>query len=306
MTKEISPNPVDWDSETSAIEPTKEPSRRRQVFDRFLRHRMAVFGLAVVVGLIFVAIFAPALAPYDPIDLNLANARQPPNQDHLLGTDTFGRDVLSRLIWGSRVSLMVGLVAVTIYESIALVVASVSAYRGGWVDGVIQRFVDVVMSFPSLIVILFFIALLGPSMLTVMLAIGLLTWPEPQRLIRGQLLSLRELDYITALRVLGARSHRIILRHLLPGVASVVVVHATFGVASAIMIEAGLSFLGLGVQPPTPSWGNMLADAQNMTILISMWWLWVPPGLAIVGTLVAINSVGDGLRDALDPRHVLS
>jgi peptide/nickel transport system permease protein len=198
----------------------------------------------------------------------------------------------------------VGIVAVGIYEVIAVFLGSISGYFGGAVDMVIQRFVDIVMSFPSMIIILVFIAILGPSIYNVMIAIGLLSWPGPTRLVRGQILQLRETDYVLAARCVGAHDRRIIWRHILPGVVSPLVVNATFGVAGAIMTEAGLSFLGLGVQPPTPSWGNMLMDAQNLTKLQAMPWLWVPPGLAIVITVLAINFIGDGLRDALDPKQL--
>jgi peptide/nickel transport system permease protein len=284
--------------------PETRYSPRRRALRRFARNRLALVGLVMVGLLILVAIFAPLIAPYDPALPSLYDSRQPPSRDHLLGTDDLGRDVLSRLIYAARISVTVGLVAVLIYETIAVFLGSASGYFGGAVDMIIQRFVDVVMAFPSLIIILVFIALLGPSIYNVMIAIGLLSWPGPTRLVRGQFLQLREVDYVLAARCIGAPHRRIIFRHVLPGVMSPLVVSATFGIAGAIMMEAGLSFLGLGVQPPTASWGNMLNDAQNMTKLQTMPWLWVPPGLAIVITVLAINFIGDGLRDALDPKQL--
>ena len=222
-----------------------------------------------------------------------------------MGTDDLGRDVLSRLIFASRISVSVGLVAVGIYEIIAVFLGSISGYFGGAVDMVVQRLVDIVMSFPSLIIILIFIVILGPSVYNVMIAIGLLGWTAPTRLVRGQILQLREMDYITAAHCLGVPDRRIISRHVLPGVVSPLVVNATFGVSAAIMTEASLSFLGLGTQPPMSSWGNMLMGAQNFTKLQTMPWLWLPPGLAIAITVLAINFIGDGLRDALDPKQLI-
>ncbi|MBI3942202.1 MAG: ABC transporter permease [Chloroflexi bacterium] len=281
---------------------THSPTQR--ALRRFMRNRLALFSMAMLVLLILVAIFAPFIAPYNPTRVRFDLPRHPPSAENLLGTDNFGRDVLSRIIWGARVSVTVGLVSVTIFETIAILLGSISAYYSGWVDTVIQRFVDIVMCFPNLIIILFFIAVLGPSIYNVMFAIGILSWPGPQRLFRGQILSLREMDYVVAARCIGARDGRIITRHILPGIVSPLVVNATFGVAAAILAEAGLSFLGLGVQPPTPSWGNMLTDAQNITILMQMPWLWLPPGVSIVTTVLLINFIGDGLRDALDPRQL--
>jgi len=232
------------------------------------------------------------------------NVRQGPTPAHLLGTDDLGRDVLSRVIYAARISLTVGLVAVGIYEVIAVFLGAISGYFGGAIDMVVQRIVDVVMSFPSLIIILVAIAILGPSIYNVMIVIGFLSWPGPARLVRGQILQLREQDYILAAHCTGVPDGRIIIRHILPGVVSPLVVNATFGVAAAIMLEAALSFLGLGVQPPMPTWGNMLMDAQNLTKLRMMPWLWVPPGVAIVVTVSVINFIGDGLRDALDPKQL--
>jgi peptide/nickel transport system permease protein len=281
-------------------------SPTRRAMRRFARHRLAMFGLVVLALMVLAAIFAPVIAPYTYYEQDLAHSRQPPSANHLLGTDTFGRDVLSRLIYGARVSLAVGLIAVAIYETIAVILGSISGYYGGTVDMVIMRIVDVVMTLPWLIVIVFMVSILGPSIFNTMLAIALLGWPGPTRLVRGQILSLREMDYIMAVRSVGVQTNRIIFRHILPGVAAPLVVNATFGVANAILIEAALSFLGLGILPPAASWGNMMNAAQELVILEQMPWLWVPPGIAIMLAVLCINFVGDGLRDALDPKGLLA
>lgn len=272
---------------------------------RFVRHRLAMFGVSIIVILTALAIAAPVVAPYEYQAQNLTRTREAPSTDYWLGTDTFGRDVLSRLIYGGRVSLSVGLVAVGIYETIAIVLGLVSGYYGGTVDWVIMRVVDAVMTFPWLMIALFLIAILGPSVFNLMIAIGIVGWTGPTRLVRGQVLSIREMDYVTAARSIGVSSWRIIARHVFPGVVAPLVVHATFGVAGAILTEAALSFLGLGVQPPTASWGQMMSAAQELVILERMPWLWVPPGLAIMLAVLSINFIGDGLRDALDPRQLI-
>ncbi|HEY3108887.1 MAG TPA: oligopeptide ABC transporter permease [Chloroflexota bacterium] len=268
----------------------------------FLRHRLAVVGAVVILALALVAIFAPLVATHDPYKVDLLAVREGPSARHLLGTDEAGRDVLSRVIFGTRVSLSVGLVAVTIYTLIGTVLGSISGYYGGAVDNAIQRLTDTVMCFPSLIIIIAAVAIVGPSIYNVMAVIGLLQWPGICRLVRGQFLSLREKEFVAAARVIGARDRRIIFRHILPNAIAPITVAATFGVAAAILTEAGLSFLGLGVQPPTASWGNMINSAQSAAVLQELPWLWIPPGLMIAVSVLSINFVGDGLRDALDPR----
>jgi peptide/nickel transport system permease protein len=268
----------------------------------FARHRLALAGAIVVFILILIAIFAPLIAPYDPNEVDLFATAQPPSRAHLLGTDDIGRDVLSRVIYGTRVSLSVGLVSVTIYVVIGTVLGSMSGYFGGWIDSTIQRFTDAVMCFPSLIIIIAAVAIIGPSIYNVMIVIGLLTWPGICRLVRGQILTLREREFVEAARALGASPARVIFSHLLPNTVAPITVAATFGVAAAILTEAGLSFLGLGVQPPTPSWGNLINTAQSAAVLQNMPWLWIPAGVMIALSVLSINFVGDGLRDALDPR----
>jgi peptide/nickel transport system permease protein len=268
----------------------------------FGRHRLAVFGAVVIGMLVLIAIFAPLIATHDPNEIDLFATSQGPSSEHWLGTDDIGRDVFSRVVYGTRVSLSVGLVAVTIYVIIGTILGAVSGYFGGWVDSTIQRFTDAIMCFPSLIIIIAAVAIIGPSIYNVMIVIGLLTWPGICRLVRGQFLSLREREFVEAARSMGAKPKRIIFRHLLPNAIAPITVAATFGVAAAILTEAGLSFLGLGVQPPTASWGNMINTAQSAAVLQQMPWLWIPAGIMIALAVLSINFVGDGLRDALDPR----
>jgi peptide/nickel transport system permease protein len=295
--------PVSILSEDFAKQRIDSPGSR--ALRRFFRHRLALFGLILLIIMVIPAIFAPLFAPYDPAAQDLVNFRQGPSREHWLGTDGFGRDVLSRLIYGARPSLSVGLIAVTIYESIAIVLGSLAGYYGGKIDWFIMRVVDVVMTFPTLIIIIFLVAILGPGLQNTIVAIAVLGWTGPTRLVRGQILSLRESDYVLAARSLGAKDRRIIRRHVLPGVVAPLVVHATFGVASAILLEAALSFLNLGILPPAASWGNMMTAAQELVILEQMPWLWLPPGIAIMLAVLSINFVGDGLRDALDATRAM-
>lgn len=280
----------------------RQATPRRQVLRAFLRHRLAAIGLIIITILTLMAIFAPLIATHDPNQIDLLAVRQAPSSEHLLGTDDVGRDVFSRVVYGSRISLSVGLIAVSIYTLIGTILGSISGYYGGLVDSVIQRCTDTVMCFPSLIIIVAAVAILGPSLLNVMIIIGLLTWPSICRLVRGQFLSLREREFVEGGRAIGARDRQIIFRYLLPNAMAPIIVSATFGVAIAILTEAGLSFLGLGVRPPTASWGNMINLAQSAAVLQEMPWLWIPPGIMIAVAVLSINFIGDGLRDALDPR----
>lgn len=277
----------------------------RRVVRRFLRHRPAVFGLGVLVLLVIVALVAPVVAGQDPYHQDYSAIKKPPSAQHWLGTDTVGRDVWARLVYATRVSLSVGLIAVAIYTIIGTILGSIAGFYGGVIDTLIMRLTDIVMCFPTLIIIITVVALIGPSLYNIMAVIGLISWPSICRLVRGQFLSLREFEFITAARCLGVSNRRIILRHLLPNCIGPITVAVTFGIASAILTEASLSFLGLGVPPPEASWGQMLTDAQKLSILAEMPWLWVPPGLMIALTVLCVNFVGDGLRDAFDPRMLL-
>jgi peptide/nickel transport system permease protein len=290
----------------SLVAPTRVPAPRsptRMALNRFLRHRLALFGLAILALIAVLSFAAPLIAPTDPFKVDLAFFRKPPGPGHPLGTDSAGRDVLSRLLYAGQVSLTVGLAAALMSTSIGLALGSLAGTYGGWTDTLIMRLTDVVLSFPALVVIITIVALVGPSRETVILGIGLFYWPTACRIVRGLALSLREQDFFTAARALGASTGHVIVRHMVPSVLSPLTVTGTFAVAQAILLEAALSFLGLGVRPPQPSWGNMLNEAQSLTILESMPWLWLPPGLAIAITVLAINFIGDGLRDALDPRQ---
>lgn len=271
------------------------------VWWRFRRHRVAVIGAIILTVLTIAAVGAPLFVGNDPYHVNISAYRKGPQAGHPLGTDSSGRDVLSRLLYAGRVSLSVGLVAVTIYTVIGVVLGALSGFYGGWVDSTIMRLADIVLSFPSLILIITVVSLVGPSIYNIMLVIGLLGWPSIARIVRALFLSLREREFILAGRTIGASNSRLIFRHMLPNAIAPVIVAATVGMASAILLEAGLSFLGLGVQPPTPSWGNMLTDAQSLMVLESMPWLWIPPGIMIALAVLSINFIGDGLRDALDP-----
>lgn len=281
---------------------TPAPLRRKAgVWQRFRRHRVALAGTVILFLLSVGSIGAPLIAHHDPYSVNISAYREGPQAGYFLGTDSSGRDVLSRLLYAGRVSLSVGLVAVGIYTLIGIILGALAGFFGGWVDSIIMRLADIVLAFPSLIVIITIVSILGPSIYNLMLVIGLLGWPPIARIVRALFLSLREQEFILASRTVGVPNSRIISRHILPNALAPVIVAATFGMANAILLEAGLSFLGLGVQPPTPSWGNMLTDAQSISVLESMPWLWVPPGIMIALAVLSINFIGDGLRDALDP-----
>lgn len=283
--------------------PRKRSSPR--AWRRFRRHRLALVGAAILAVLIFFTVAAPWITSHDPYTVNALQIRKPPSDLHIMGTDTAGRDVWARLVYATRVSLAVGIIAVSIYVTIGTVLGAISGYFGGRVDTLIMRITDIFMCFPSLIIIITVVAFVGPSIYNVMLVIGLLEWPSTCRVVRGQVLSLREKEFIEAAHALGIPRYRVIFRHLLPNVVAYLIVIATLGTAGAILTEASLSFLGLGVQPPEPSWGNMINAAQNLTTLERYPHMWIPPGAMIALTVLAINFIGDGLRDALDPRMTL-
>jgi len=267
---------------------------------RLWHNRLAISGLVLVLGLFAVALLARWLAPYDPDFIDLKQVLMPPSPAHLLGTDTLGRDVLSRIIFGARVSLLVGFVAVGIATLIGLLVGALAGYYGGVLDQILMRLVDLMLCFPTIFLILAVIAVLGPSIWNIVAVIGLTGWMGVARLVRAEFLSLREREFVVAARALGASDVRLIWRHLLPNALTPVMVSATLGVAGAILVESSLSFLGLGVQPPTPSWGNMLTMGKD-NIEIA-WWLSVFPGLAILVTVMSYNLLGEGIREAIDPR----
>jgi len=264
------------------------------------RHSLLALGALIVGAMSVAAILAPWVAPYDPNFINVDALLQPPSAAHLLGTDALGRDVFSRILFGGRVSLWVGFVAVGLATGIGLVLGLVAGYFGRIVDEVIMRGVDVMLCFPSFFLILAVIAFLEPSLTNIMVVIGLTGWMGVARLVRAETLTIRERDYVLAARAAGAGSARILLRHILPNAVTPVLVSATLGVAGAILTESSLSFLGLGVQPPDASWGNMLMEGKD--VLGIAWWLSVFPGLAILVTVLGYNLLGESLRDLLDPR----
>jgi len=276
-------------------------SLARAATRRFLRHRLAVLGVALLTVIVLMAVFADVISN-KPFFTDVKAVSQAPSANHLLGTDRSGRDVLARVVHGARTSLVVGIGAVAIYVTIGTLLGGIAGLRGGRVDFFIMRIVDTLMSIPTLLLVIVFVAAVGPSLGSVVAVIGLLGWPGACRLVRGQLLSLREAEFVLAARVIGVSSGQILIRHMIPNLVSSLAVLATFGVASAIILEAGLSFLGLGVKVPIPSWGEMINAAQSPSVLIDTPWLWIAPGIAIALTVLSVNFIGDGLRDALNPR----
>ena len=268
--------------------------------ERFFKNKMAVAGSIVVMLLFAVSLLAPWIAPYDPSTIDLKHVLAPPSFGHPLGTDQLGRDVLSRMIWGARISLKVGFVATGIAMLIGTILGAASGYYGRWVDATIMRFVDIMLCFPTFFLILAVIAILEPSIWNIMIVIGLTGWIGITRLVRADFISLKERDFVSAARVIGASDFRLIFVHILPNAMASVLVATTLGIAGAILTESALSFLGIGVQPPIPSWGNILtAGKDNIDIA---WWLSLYPGLAILITVLGYNLLGEGIRDSLDPR----
>lgn len=269
---------------------------------QFRRNRLAIAGLVVMLILYVVTLLTPLIAPYDPTAQGdiVATRYLPPSLEHLMGTDKFGRDIFTRVLYGARISLSIGFIAVGLGVILGGLIGAVAGYFGRWTDTVLMRFTDMMLSFPRLILLIVVIALFEPTIWLVVTVLGLTGWMSVARIVRGEVLSLREREFVQAARVLGMSDARIILRHIIPNTLAPVIVYATLGIGNTILVEASLSFLGLGVQPPTPSWGNMINDGRDS--LITAWWISTFPGLAIVLTVVAFNLLGDGLRDALDPR----
>ncbi|NLL48439.1 MAG: ABC transporter permease [Firmicutes bacterium] len=277
-------------------------SQTKKIWRRFCRNKLAVLGLVIMLFFVLVSTFAPFLTDFDPNRSNLRQRNLPPSREHLFGTDDMGRDILARTLYGGRISLSVGLVSVGISLSIGVVLGAIAGFSGGVVDTVIMRIADVFYSFPFMILAITISSIFGPSIYNTMMILGILSWPSSARLLRAEFLKLKNTDFALAAGAVGASSVRIMFRHILPNAISPLLVSATLGVASAILSEAGLSFLGLGLPPPAPSWGNMLNRARPLHILATMPWMWLPPGIAIFVIVLSINFVGDGLRDAFDPR----
>ncbi|HNS79041.1 MAG TPA: ABC transporter permease [Syntrophorhabdus sp.] len=268
---------------------------------RITNHNLALVGLLILIPMFICAVTAPIISPHDPVEPDLKNILASPSWSHPFGTDTLGRDVFSRVIYGSRISLLVGFVSVGIATLIGIMVGALSGYSGGIVDELIMRFVDLMMCFPTFFLILAVIALLEPSIWNIMIVIGLTNWMGIARLVRAEIMSIKNKEYVLAAKAMGFPNRRIIFGHVLPNSLSPVYVVATLGIGGAILTESALSFLGIGVQPPTPSWGNILTQAKD-NIEVA-WWLSLYPGLAIFLTVMGYNLLGEGLRDIFDPRR---
>lgn len=276
------------------------PNHRRGLFRDLLRNSGAVIGVALLLVVIGAAVAAPYITRYDPIKINPPDRIQAPSREHWLGTDQFGRDIFTRVVYGARISLPVGLIAVVIASLVGTLLGLLAGYYGRFLDAIVMRLIDTMLAFPGILLALVVVAILGASLPNVMIAVGVGEIPRYTRLVRGSVLSAREALYVDAARVTGVRDAAILYRHILPNVVGPIVVLATLSVGTAILAAAGLSFLGLGAQPPRPEWGSMLADGRQF--LSSQWWIATMPGLAIALTVLAVNMAGDGLRDVLDPR----
>lgn len=276
--------------------------RKNVVIKRFMRNKLAVVGLVVIILLYGSSFAAPLLMTHPPDQISFGARTLPPSSEHWMGTDRNGRDVYSRLIKGGQVSLATGFAAVALVMTIGVVLGAASGYLGGLVDAAIMRFTDILLAIPLILLLITSASLFTPSIATTIIVIGVSSWPGAARLVRGQFLALKNQEYITAARSIGATPNRIMMRHLFPNSLAIIIVETTLWLSYAILLEASLSYLGLGVQIPTPSWGNMLRDGQS-ELLFGAWWLTLFPGLAIFITVLAFNLLGDGLRDAFDPRH---
>ena len=278
----------------------KEHSMKSLFWRRFKTNRLAFSGGVIVTSLFLIAILAPVISPYNPDNIDRYHVLEAPSLHHPFGTDDLGRDVLSRMIYGARISLSVGFVAVGISSLIGMILGALAGYYGGWTDRIIMRFIDIMLSIPTFFLILAVIAFVGPSIWNIMAVIGLTSWMGVARLVRAEFLSLKEREFVLAARAIGAGDLRIIFRHIMINSMAPVLVSAVLGVAGAVLVESALSFLSIGVQPPTPSWGNILTlGKDNIEIA---WWLSVFPGLAILITVLGYNLLGEGIRDAIDPR----
>jgi len=271
--------------------------RNKRLIRKFTRKRIIIYG-SVLAVLVVLSLFAPYFAPYDPIQISM-EGRKSPNLDHIFGTDRLGRDILSRIIYGTKYSLSIGIISVSIGLIFGTTMGVLSAYYGGLVDTIIMRFIDALLAFPGILLALVVIAVLGPGLFNVMLAVGISTVPEYARLARGKVLSVMQLEYIEAIHSIGGSNIRVILKHILPNISAPITILATLQVGNAILVGSGLSFLGMGAQPPTPEWGLMTAEGRNF--MSQAWWISTFPGIAILITVISINQFGDGLREAIDP-----
>lgn len=284
---------------------TKVESPTLIAWRRFRRHRLAMVSLMVLIVISIMVIFAPVFTRHEPNQMSLASRSLAPSSEHWLGTDNLGRDMWARTVYGGRVSLQVGLAAALISTVIGVILGAISGYYGRWIDLIIMRITDVVMTFPPIIIMLTVASIAGTGILNVILIIGGLRWPATTRLVRGQYLSLKNQEFVVAARAMGMPDWIIIIRHILPNVMAPLMANITFAVSAAILAEAGLSFLGMGIPLPTPTWGNIMENARSLVILQDKPWMWMPAAVATLITVLSINFVGDGLRDALDPQQII-
>ena len=281
----------------------KKPDTLTKItINKFMKNKLAVIGAVLLFIIITLALFAPLIAQFEPQKQSLLNKLQTPGGEHWLGTDRYGRDVFARILFGARVSLLVGFASVAGSITIGTVIGAVAGYFGGKIDAVLMRIVDVIISIPTIFLLITLVTIFQPGVDKLILIFALTGWTFTARLVRGEFLSLRTREFVLASKTIGTRSHTIIFSHILPNAMGPIIVSATLGVGGVILAESALSYLGLGIQPPTPSWGNMLQDAQNFTIMLKHWWYPLFPGLMILITVLSFNFVGDGLRDALDPK----
>ncbi|MDC3412277.1 ABC transporter permease [Aquibacillus sp. 3ASR75-11] len=278
----------------------KSSSLWLDALSRLVKSKTSFIGLCLILLLILTAIFAPVIATYDPTEVQLLDRYQAPSSEHWLGTDELGRDIFSRIVYGSRISIQVGVIAVGISAIVGILLGGIAGYFGRWVDQIIMRIIDILMAFPSILLAIALVAVLGPSLTNAMIAVGIVGVPQFARIVRSTVLSVKETEYIEAARAIGAKSNRILFQHVLPNCTAPIIVQATLGIGTAILDAAGLSFLGLGAQPPAPEWGAMLSDGR--AALQTSPWVITFPGIAIFLVVLAFNLFGDGLRDALDPR----
>lgn len=288
------------DMHVKAIEPAKRKSQWAEVWKRLIKNKAAIAGMVVIIILLLTAIFADFIAPYGYDTQFLDNTRTAPNADNWFGTDNFGRDIFSRVVYGSRISIQVGFIAVGVAMVVGGILGSISGYYSGRIDNVIMRLMDVLLAIPGILLAIAIAAALGPGLVNVMIAVGIASIPRYARIVRASVLSLRDQEFVEAAKAVGANDFRIITKYILPNCMAPIIVQGTLGVAEAILSAAGLSFIGLGIQPPIPEWGAMLSTAR--IYIRDAWWMAIFPGLAIMFTIFGLNLLGDGLRDALDPR----
>ncbi|MBY4603409.1 MULTISPECIES: oligopeptide ABC transporter permease [Bacillus] len=282
----------------------KPETMTRIFFEKFFKNKLAVVGGIILTVIILMAVFAPFIAPYSPESQSLLNKLKPPSPKNLMGTDKFGRDIFTRVLYGARVSLLVGFVSVIGAITIGTVVGALAGYFKGIVDAVLMRAVDVVLSIPDIFLLITLVTIFQPGMDKLILIFSLTGWTTTARLVRSEFLSLRSREFVLAAKTIGTKNYKIIFSHILPNCIGPIIVSATLKVGSVILAESTLSYLGFGIQPPIASWGNMLQDAQNFTLMIQAWWYPLFPGLLILITVLCFNFVGDGLRDALDPKNI--